>query len=183
MAGAFSPEVAQVTSNDLEASVRQLLPSVAGFGSRLGAQNVIVPIVDLTPTAEGSVLRTDLQTALAYGSQTAFNISNTTTDLATTAGFYRLVGVSYAEQASGGISSDIIMTDGSTPKVVWSQNLSGSTSIDSFSCVNFDLVVFVALGITLQGSTNGTASRLKGSIRQIADSNGNVINPIGFTPL
>ena len=77
MAGAFEPEVAQVTSNDLEATVRQLLPSVAGFGSRLGAQNVIVPIVDLTPTAEGSVLRTDLQTALAYGSQTAFNISNT----------------------------------------------------------------------------------------------------------
>ena len=63
MAGAFEPEVAQVTSNDLEAQIRSLLPSVSGFGSRLGAQNVIVPIVDLTPIAEGSGLPEYLQRA------------------------------------------------------------------------------------------------------------------------
>ena len=63
MSSAFEPELAQVTSNNLEATVRNLLPSVSGFGSRLGAQNVIVPIIDLTPTAEGSVLPVQLQTA------------------------------------------------------------------------------------------------------------------------
>ena len=174
------PEIITVNSEELQTQIRDLLPSQNGFGSELQATNVITPIIDLTATAEGSGLPTNLQTALAYGSQTAFNISNATTDLANSPGFYRVVGTSYAEQASGGITADFIMTDGLTPKVVWGQNLSGSSSADSFACLNFDLVFWLTPGITLQGFTNGTAARLKGSIRQIADSEGTLLPPSGY---
>ena len=71
------PEVITVNSEALEAQIRDLLPSQRGFGSELQASNVILPIIDLTPTAEGSILRTDLQTALSFGSLTAFDANNT----------------------------------------------------------------------------------------------------------
>ena len=47
-------EITSVTSEALQRKVRELLPSQRGFGEDLQAQNVIVPIVDLTRSAEGS---------------------------------------------------------------------------------------------------------------------------------
>jgi hypothetical protein len=62
------PEITSVTSEALQATIRRLLPSQQGFGDDLQATNLITPIIDLTPTAEGSVLPTYLQTAIAFGS-------------------------------------------------------------------------------------------------------------------
>ena len=182
MAGAFEPELAQVTSNDLEASIRSLLPSVSGFGSRLGAQNVIVPIVDLTPTAEGSILPTDLQRALAFGSQTHFDITNTTATLTSTPGFYRVTGTATTSNTPTlNPNAELQMTDGVTTKTIWAIRMTG-TSTDQYVTTSIDYVFFVANGITLQGSATAETN-LQGSIRQIADSNGNLINPDGFTSL
>ena len=87
------PEVITVNSEDLQSAIRDLLPSQNGFGSELQATNVITPIIDLTPTAEGSTLPSYLQTALAFGSQTAFDDQgNSQTTVANTAGFYRITG-------------------------------------------------------------------------------------------
>ena len=47
----------------------------------------IIPIVDLTESAEGSILRQDLQTSLSLTSVTAFSVSNTTTTLVNTTGY------------------------------------------------------------------------------------------------
>ena len=66
------PEIITVNSETLQAQIRDLLPSQAGFGSELRASNVITPIIDLTATAEGSGLPQDFARALAFGSQTAF---------------------------------------------------------------------------------------------------------------
>ena len=73
------PEIITVNSEGLQTQIRDLLPSQNGFGSELQATNVIVPIIDLTAAAEGSGLPTDLARALAFGSQTAVAVSNTTT--------------------------------------------------------------------------------------------------------
>ena len=68
-----APEIISVNSEVLETQIRDLLPSQNGFGSELQASNVITPIIDLTAAAEGSGLGSNLQTAIAFGSQTAFN--------------------------------------------------------------------------------------------------------------
>ena len=60
--------ISSVTSEALQAKLRQLLPSQQGFGTDLSASDTIVPIIDLTASAEGSDVRQDLQTSLAYGS-------------------------------------------------------------------------------------------------------------------
>ena len=56
-----------INSQTLETKVRQLLPSQggAGAGFDLSASTQIIPVIDVTESAEGSVLRADLQTALS----------------------------------------------------------------------------------------------------------------------
>ena len=70
------PEIITVNSETLQTLIRDLLPSQNGFGSELQATNVITPIIDLTATAEGSSLDTSLAQAIAFGSNTAFDVTN-----------------------------------------------------------------------------------------------------------
>ena len=93
MANNNFPQITSVTSEALQAQLRNLLPSQEGFGTDLMAQNVIVPIIDLTRAAEGSSVPQNLQTSLAFGSQTAFSANNSTVVIANTAGFYRVNGI------------------------------------------------------------------------------------------
>ena len=57
-------QIIRITSEALQATVRRLLPSQQGFGEDLQASNVITPVIDLTPTAEGSQLPIDFARAL-----------------------------------------------------------------------------------------------------------------------
>lgn len=175
-------QIIRVTSEALQSTIRRLLPSQQGFGEDLQASNVIQPIIDLTPTAEGSEVRADLQTALAYGSQTSFNVSNTTTDLISNTGFYRVFGVANTEASTAGLRESTFRFSGSLGvKVIWSLQRDGSSN-DSQVSVPFDFVVFMDAGDTFQGLTNAGSATLVGSTRQIADINGVLVNPAGFNP-
>ena len=69
-------QVTSVTSEALQTQIRNLLPSQQGFGEDLQASNVIVPIIDLTATAEGSALPLDLSSAATFES-TEFEVTAT----------------------------------------------------------------------------------------------------------
>lgn len=183
MAGAFEPEIAQVTSNTLQAEIRSLLPSVSGFGSRLGAQNVIVPVIDLTQVAGGSALTADLQQAITYGNQTSFNVVNQTTTILSNPGFYRVFGTTTNSNYHSDTSHvRFQMTDGSTSKVVWANDFAGDNS-DATVSIQFDFLVFLATGISMEATANTVNAVLSGSTRQVADSNGVTVNPSGYTAL
>jgi len=83
-----------INSQELEDKVRNLLPSQggAGAGFDLSASTQIIPVIDLTESAEGSNLRQDLQTSLSHGSVTSFNVVNTTTTIISNTGYYRIFG-------------------------------------------------------------------------------------------
>ena len=66
------PELTTVTSKTLQQKIRELLPSQMGFGTDLAAQNVIVPIVDLTATAEGQDYPEYVQTAINFTQANSF---------------------------------------------------------------------------------------------------------------
>lgn len=68
-----------INSQQLESQVRKLLPSQGGIGAGidLSASTQIIPIVDLTESAEGSSLRQDLQRAISFSNVTSFNFQNT----------------------------------------------------------------------------------------------------------
>ena len=81
-----------IKSQKLEDKVNQLLPSQGGFqaGVDLSASTTVIPIIDLTETAEGSDVRADLQTALSLSSISAFNVNNTTTTISIINGIIKL---------------------------------------------------------------------------------------------
>lgn len=174
-------QIIRITSEALQATIRRLLPSQQGFGEDLQASNVIIPVIDLTPTAEGSEVRSDLQTALAFDSNTVFNIENTTSTVISTTGFFRITGTVAMNGASASdAAADISMTDGLSTKALWGiRNISGGTP-RAYS-ESYDLVFFINAGesITISAGTNVC---MRGSSRQIADINGTLVNPVGFTP-
>jgi len=171
-------EITSVTSEALQAKIRELLPSQQGFGEDLQASNVITPIIDLTQTAEGSGVRQDLQSAINFGGATEFIAAGATTVLTSTPGFYRVNGVSVA--ANAGTICNFEMTDGATTKIVWRHRQ--PAGVAGQSGILIDLTFFVATGITLQARSGSAAGSINGSFRQIADVNGVLVNPTGFTP-
>lgn len=176
-------QITSVTSESLQAQLRRLLPSQQGFGEDLQASNVITPIIDLTSTAEGSNIPQILQTALAFGSQTIFDVVNTSTTIANTPGFFRVTGNIFVN-GSAGFPSEIglQMTDGTTTKDVYMIALGAGSTFTNSVIGNIDLVFFLRAGDELIAVSPANFYNFAGSIRQIADVNGNLINPSGFIP-
>lgn len=173
-------QIASITSESLQAKVRQLLPSQQGFGHDLQASNVIIPVIDLTNTATGGILPSYLQTSLAFGSQTAFSEANGTTVVANTPGFYRIIGTATVESESGqDNTTSFTMTDGLSVKTVWSFTGDASAGATSYS-TQFDFNVYLTSGDSISVVSNSQGAIIGGSSRQIADVNGNLVNPSGF---
>ena len=173
----------EIVNPTLEQQVASLLPSVAGYGGNLRSTNTIIPVVDLTSAAEGTTLPESLQQALTFGSQTAFEASNTTTTLASTTGFWRVVGVSYGWYggSTGFSTNEFILDDGIGTKRVWAHNVYGNAANPGFSGINFDLIFFLPAGHSLKAKTNNVAFLMEGSYRQVATVDGTLVDPSGFS--
>ena len=145
------------------------------------AQNVIVPVIDLTTAAEGSTVPENLQTAIAFGSQTAFSINDTTSVIVNNTGFYRIFGCcSQLVRDNASVEAEFRMSDGLSTKTIWQSKY--PQNFNNAVTQSFDFVVFLASGESLSGSCNTNDSFLVGSSRQIADVNGTLVNPSGFAP-
>ena len=71
------------------------------------------------------------------------------------------------------------MIDGLSTKILYGIT-SGALTQQLLQCVNFDLIFWVAPGISLTASASTANSVIAGSYRQVADSEGNAVNPSGF---
>lgn len=168
-----------IVSEALQSTVRRLLPSQSGFGEDLQAQNVIVPIIDLTASAEGSVLNQDLQEALNFGGATVLNVGSGGTQVAAnTPGFYRMTINVLLDPTSGTSANGYVeMSDGlSTKKLLDFHNLGGT---DVNINIPVDKVFYLTSGETLS-IVSATLCTIRGSIRQIATNQGVLVNPVGF---
>ena len=176
------PQIISITSEALQATIRRLLPSQQGFGEDLQASNVVTPIIDLTPSAEGSALPVDLSRALAFGSQTAFDVNNTTSTIVNTAGFHRITGaVSLGIDNAAVNDGSFSLSDGLSSKQIYEfSTVTFSSAEANFAFNLFDFNIFLDSGESLS-CTAGDGCIIAGSSRQIADINGNLVNPSGFT--
>lgn len=161
-----------IKSTTLEDKINQLLPSQGGAqaGVDLSASTTIIPIVDLTESAEGSALRQDLQTSFSLTSVSSFSVSNTTTDLITTTGYFRVFG---NVSLNGSGDAKIQITDGTTTKDLFV--CFGSAS--SLEHIPFEFNVFMAAGTTLKALSTVSGISVEVITRQIADISGNLVNP------
>lgn len=165
-------QIVPVTSEALEAQIRELLPSQRGFGEDLQASNVIMPTIDLTAAAQGTTTPEILQTALAFGSQNTFNLSGSSGTMVSGTGFWR---VTFNINAGDIGATNISLTDGLSTKII----LASGTAFNGV--FYHDLIIFLASGESVTGSAGG-GCQIIGSARQIADINGNLVYPSGFTP-
>ena len=174
-------QIIRITSEALQATIRRLLPSQQGFGEDLQASNVIMPVIDVTPTAEGSQLRTDLAKAMSADSNTAFNVNGSNTTIINTTGFYELYGVATIQvNASAGEFCQFVMNSPSGSSNAWVFETASGVSGEIVAVPFTGLVVYLRTGDTFNAQTSSNCI-LAGSYRQIADIYGNVVNPTGFT--
>lgn len=176
------PEITSVTSESLQAKVRELLPSQRGFSADLQATNVIVPTIDLTAAAEGSSVPLQLQEAQSFGSQTSFNCVNNTVTIVNTPGFYKVQGVVVVYHGNAVADLTVNMSDGLSSKAIYKVNTLFATSVNLLNTQNLDFTVFLDTGDSLTATSTQTFISYAGSVRQIADVNGNLVNPSGFSP-
>ena len=161
-----------IKSENIETRFDQLFPSQGGFGQGvdLSGSTQIIPIIDLTPAAEGSETSELLQDAYSLVNTTFNSVSNTTTNLVTTTGFYRVLGTMNIFGAGVGA---IQITDGVSTKKIYDTRGNASTNDHE----SFDFVVKLEAGDTLQATSTATLVTINVSTRQLADLSGNLINP------
>ena len=168
-----------INSAAIETKINQLLPSQGGFapGVDFSASTMVIPIVDLTETAEGSQVQENLQTAFSHNSITStFVASSTTETLVTTTGYYRVFGTATCNDASASYQLfNIFLSDGVTDKNVFVSQID-KTATSSHLNDSFDFVVFLSAGDSLKATCTAQAV---GNVttRQIADISGNLVNP------
>lgn len=171
-------QIIRITSEALQATVRRLLPSQQGFGEDLQASNVITPVIDLTPSAQGAETRQDLQSALAFGSCTAFDCTNGSVTLANTPGFWRIYANVTHGQSSGSVISRFNLEDSTTAKVIWESEANNGLGMS----INVDFIVFLRAGDSVSVASSTTLAIIHGNYRQIATVTGELVDPVGFTP-
>ena len=172
----------RINSASIESKINQLLPSQGGNGAGVdfSASTMVIPIVDLTESAEGSSLRQDLQVSISHGSATVFNVrGGTNTDIITTTGYYRIIGTvffPYLNATDLGVF-EINLYDGATQKLVYGNQAVASAAGFNTNNIPVDLNVFINSGDSCNVTTSQYV-RFVGSTRQIASIDGNLVNPL-----
>ncbi len=162
-----------INSTAIEDKINQLLPSQGGFGAGVdfSASTMVIPIVDLTESAEGGSARQDLQTAFSLTSNTSFSVSNAATTIITTTGYFRIIA-SFRLSNTG--TGSIQITDGTTTKNMVELAASGT----AVGVETIDIILFLKAGDSVIINSSSTNVSIRGSSRQIADVNGNLVNPL-----
>lgn len=175
---------ARVTTEALEKKFRDTFPSQAGaeLVDDLYASGVITPIVDFTAAAQGSELRSDLQMAWDKSTQNDV-INGTQATLTSTPGFYKVDLICTSNdiaRASATTIARVFIFDGAAQTNVWRWNCSAQAGAGNFAVGEGQFVVYLGSGDSLIGLAGATSDTLNIWYRQIADVNGNLINPLGF---
>lgn len=168
-----------INSQELEDKIRSLLPSQggAGAGFDLSASTQIIPIIDLTESAEGSNVRQDLQTAFTFANVNQSFINNTTTSIIVNTGYWRLFGNSNIVLTTSAIGNQIIISDGISNKNLLQHEVAGGTAEATVSSLNFDFLVKLEAGNSVSCVSSSSKSNIAITYRQIADIDGVLINP------
>lgn len=173
----------RVTSEALEAKFRQVFPAQGGaeLVDDLYASGVIQPVIDFSSVAEGSVLPTELQQAYDFSTNESV-VENSSANIITTPGFWKISIAFAGESEAGNQNVRLFITDGFSTKNLWritTANVGGTSSeSDSFTA---ERIVYVRSGDTVGVASSSTLLIATFNYRQIADVNGNLVNPLGFT--
>ena len=174
--------MAKIAPNSpLYARFRQDFPAQAGEGlvADLNYSDTIVPIIDMTDAAGEGVLPTDLQTAWDF-STGQVTVTNTDVDAINTPGFWK-VALTATLQAGGATKRGrLFINDGATRNEIWKWSTAINAN-NALTVLQDSFVIFLRSGDKFQVSSSDVDTVLDVWYRQIADLNGNLINPNNFS--
>jgi hypothetical protein len=166
-----------IVSEALQKVFRTNFPSQINSGRDLHVSDVVLPIVDFSTTAGVTGLSVQLQESLSFGNQTVFAVNNTTSTIINTPGFWLIRGALMIIDATS--TPEIVLNDGSTDKSIYKFNPSGTTG--NFNQIqDLEFRVFLRSGDSVK-VTMTSESYFNGSVRQLADISGTLVNPTGYT--
>lgn len=141
---------------------------------------VVVPTYSINSVAEGSALPQNLQTAWDYSTGEQ-SVNSTTANLVTNTGFWQFDLINTAVLSSSvGRLSRIELFDGVAAKKIWSVNYPVAINNEGIVTNEARFVVFVRSG-DLVRCTSSAGCTTNVWYRQIADLNGNLVNPLGYS--
>ena len=163
-----------IKSANIESKINQLLPSQGGAqpGVDISASTMVVPIVDLTETAEGANVRQDLQRAFSYTNVTTYQVENTAAVVWDTPGYVLMKGFARVQDND---QIKIRLFDGVTVKnVVVFDGVGTSTN---GGVLMYEYIFFLRAGDSIVVLSDSNQVMTSGSLRQLADIDGNLIQP------
>ena len=170
-------------SEEFQRAFRNQFPSQTQTGRDLHVSDVVIPIVDFTPTTAGSSLPETLRTcrdstSTIFDDTAGAPVTNLTA--ISTTGFYNVTSLLSSEVTA---KLDIKLTKDGVSTTV-SRLLFGANSTN-FGFAQDNFVTFnqagSTLGFSMDNNSLGT-TRFVITFNQIADVNGNLINPTGYDP-
>lgn len=172
----------RVTSEALEKKFRDVFPAQGGaeLVQDLFASGVIQPVIDFSSVAEGSSLATNLQTAWGFDTGHA-TTSNTTATLINNPGFWKVqVNFTGWVNAAVALEAYLQIDSGISVKEIWRVDMPVASNSSYATLDSNEIVVFLRSGDSLEAVTDSQYMILNTVWRQIADVNGNLVNPFGF---
>jgi hypothetical protein len=168
-----------INSRTLEAKVRELLPSQGGAeaGFDLSASTQIIPVINLTESAEGSNLRQDLQSALSHDTATEFSVAGGSFSPISGTGYFRIIGTATSlMEDSNTDNNGFQISDGATSKYIW-RFVQKKKNSDAITFLSYDFIFLLQATDTFTVISADDYTFLAGSIRQVASLDGTLTNP------
>lgn len=171
----------RVTSEDLERRFREVFPAQGGaeLVDDLYAQGTIVPVIDFTSVAEGSVLPENLQTAWDFATGHTSIAAAASATLINTTGFWKVNAVVNGLATGTASGNTHIQLVGVSAKTIF-KTLTKPAGTVTGSVIEWSGIIFVKAGETVTGACSNEHV-MEVSYRQIASVDGTLTNPLGFS--
>lgn len=166
-------------SENFQRAYRNTFPSQTSSGRDLHVSDVVIPVVDFTPTTSTTSLPFDLLSSINFNSSQVHISTTTTTTLLSTSGFYQINTNMFNSDTTSNLGIQFILNDGSSDifvKTLLCGCLAASSHKD---------FVFLKAGSSLKALSFANATtglRIFVSTTNIADVNGNLTQPNGYSP-
>jgi len=169
-------------SEEFQRAFRNTFRGQVNSGRDLHVSDIVIPVVDFTPTASGTSLPESLRYAINRNSTSiAGTTAIGTTSLGLSNGFYRIQANIFGN--SGGQKLEFLLVNPTINLTLKALYLNATTNNEGQS-MSTDFIVYQEVGDALSysmGIFSGSAF-FSFTVTPIADVNGNIINPSGYDP-
>lgn len=142
---------------------------------------VVVPTYSINDVTAGSILGENLQTAWGFGTGHT-TTSNTTDTLITNPGFWK-VSVNFVGWVNAAVALEayLYIDSGITTKTIWRVDMPIASNSSYATLDAEEMVVYLRSGDSLKVTTDSQYMIVNSVYRQIAEPNGTLVNPLGFS--